>query len=482
MGNNQAKETTQAPPTSTTHEDVTIEFRSDVVNPASPDAKVVIVTGKDLQVSPLSAAETQSLTDETLSLISSLSDTDLNPAFRCKAWDGVSGYSDLIQEGLRYLKREESNVVMIYESPSSSAAQDTSFYNDQVFKFHDWPPAPSTYKGVLGPCRYSLVNGASFPSYLKGGAPPAGLLQHWQDFVPGYVAPRFVSKVTDDDCVYAYLPLESVEHHVNDPHVHYHLAGKDALPLMTQKTTKLLNNTSHRPCVAKTTHSMASKGIFVIRDDEDEAEFNAFLKESGNPSFVVTELVEIARNVACHFFIHPNGEVTWFGSNENRRDANGNFTMDSYLIMKDQEHLRQIQLPFVKDIVAYCQSLGFWGFCGIDVLFDSSGKGHLVDLNPRVTGSCPSLMIAHRLREKYGYEIGLFRRHGDNCYYGSEEAMYAHVAEYNKTHEGQSQIIIFSALESRPGYTYMNIGVYGNDLDECMTILNEFARPKPPAE
>ena len=161
---------------------------------------------------------------------------------------------------------------------------------------------------------------------------------------------------------------------------------------MTTKTAKLLPDTNVRPCVVKTTHSAGSKGIFVIQDDEDETEFETFLRESGNPTFVVTQFVDIQRNVACHFFMHPDGEtVTWLGSNENKKGEDGKFMMfDSILCMDDQEELKRLQLPFVEEVVKYCHSLNFWGFCGIDVLFDSNGDGFLVDINPRVTGSCPA--------------------------------------------------------------------------------------------
>lgn len=248
---------------------------------------------------------------------------------------------------------------------------------------------------------------------------------------------------------------------------------------MTKQTTSLLPNTkTQRPCIAKTTHSMASKGIFVIRNDEDELAFEEYISQSGKPTFVVTEFVDIDRNVACHFFIHPSGEITWFGSNENHRNADGSWSLDSYLIMKDQAELKEMQLPFVKDIAEYCQSLGFWGFCGIDVLFDKMGKGYLVDVNPRVTGSCPSLMAAQLFQNKYGFEYGLFRRTGDICFYGCEEKLFQEVTSYNNDHEGHSKVLVFSTCPVDDNLTKINIGVYGNSLDACKSILNCFARPK----
>jgi hypothetical protein len=308
-------------------------------------------------------------------------------------------------------------------------------------------------------------------------------MEHWAATIPGIAdkLPRFVDRIHPEDLVYAYLPVEQIKNHVNNPEVHYHLCGKDAIHLMTQKTTKLLPDTrTSRPCVVKTTHSMGSKGIFIIQNDEDEAEFEKFLKDSGEPTFVVTDFVDIARNVACHLYMHPNGEeITWFGSNENMRLPDGSFSSDSYLFMEEQDKLKRMQLPFVEEIVQYCHSLGFWGFLGVDVLFDSMGCGYLVDINPRVTGSSPALMTLQILQKEFGFTLGLFRRSGDINFYGSSDELMKQVDAYNKENEGKSRIVIHSMYEAKPGeHVRMNIGVYGNDIDECKTVLNRFAKSK----
>ena len=407
---------------------------------------------------------------------------DIVTEFNVKDWDGKLFYSDLISRGMKFVKREQEKVVMLFESPSSSSAN-SSFHNASKFKFHDWPPPKSTKsKEMLGPCRYGMMNGGSFPVFLRSGAPPVGIVDHWKDAVPGYVPSEFVSKITENETCYAYLPVEQIKNHVNDPHIHYHLAGKDSIHLMTNKTTRLLEDTrTVRPCVVKTTHSMGSKGIFIINDDKDDEEFQQFLKESGEPTFVVTDFVDIARNVACHFFMHPNGKsVTWFGSNENHREADGKFSSDSYLIMEHQKTLKELQLPFVEEVVKYCHGLGFWGFCGIDVLLDSQGNGFLVDINPRVTGSCPALMTLHKLSAKYGFQVGLFRRSGKNTYRGPAAELLAKVKAYNTENEGKSRIVIHSLVEyADKGYTKINIGVYGNSLGECKEVLNSFAKSIP---
>mgnify|MGYP005850313949 CR=1 FL=1 len=128
-------------------------------------------------------------------------------------------------------------------------------------------------------------------------------------------------------------------------------------------------------------------------------------------------------------------------------------------------------------MVQYCESLGFWGFCGIDVLFDSEGDGYMVDINPRVTGSCPALMTLELFHKLYGFECGLFRRAGSINYFGPMTQLMEEVDAYNTENEGKSRIVIHSAFEPSPNHTRSNIGVYGNDMEQCKNVLNKFAKP-----
>ena len=130
-------------------------------------------------------------------------------------------------------------------------------------------------------------------------------------------------------------------------------------------------------------------------------------------------------------------------------------------------------------LLADCKSLNFWGFLGIDVLFNTAGRGYLVDINPRVTGSSPALITLHLLKKAYGFMCGLFRRTGDINFYGTSQQLLDRAHAYNVEHEGSSRVVIHSFYEAIPGKQIrMNIGVYGTDMDECKTVLNEFAVPK----
>jgi hypothetical protein len=109
---------------------------------------------------------------------------------------------------------------------------------------------------------------------------------------------------------------------------------------------------------------------------------------------------------------------------------------------------------------------------------DKTGRGYLVDVNPRVTGSCPSLLVAQMFQDKYGYNFGLFRRNGDNCFHGTQDELFAQVSDYNAAHEGSSKIVLFSVCENSPTETKVNMGVYGHSLDECRSVINHFAKAK----
>ena len=141
--------------------------------------------------------------------------------------------------------------------------------------------------------------------------------------------------------------------------------------------------------------------------------------------------------------------------------------------MTQQEELQALQLPHARDVADYCLSLGFWGFCGIDVLIEEGGQGHVVDVNPRVTGTCPALMTAKAMLDSYGFDFGLFRRSTTHAYPGSAAQLLAEVEAHNRNHEGSSRIVLFSVHENSPSETLLNIGVYGKD---CLKHLDHFSR------
>lgn len=380
-----------------------------------------------------------------------------------------------MKEGLAYLNSKNDEVIMVYECPSTSC-NDTSFYNTSQYRIHDYPPAPFEYKAMLRPLRYASMNGDAYPSFLMA-EPDQHLLAHWVKTIPNYVCPHFVSAITPTAKVHAYLPIENVPNHVIDPDVHYDLAGKRAINFMTDNAPRLLPNTKDvRPCVAKVSHAMGSLGIFIVSNDEDEAEFEQFVRDTENPTFVITEFVDIKRNVSCHYFIHPNGEIIWFGSSENILLPSGKWDCDSTVDMNQQKELEVLQAPHAVEVAEYCRSRGYWGFCGIDVLFDPEGVGFVVDVNPRVTGTMPALMAAKQIQDKYGFTVGKMRRSSKCFFAGSAEKLFNEVDKYNVDHAGESLVVVFSIHEMNEEKTQINVGAYGNSHELCERLLDRFAQ------
>lgn len=394
-------------------------------------------------------------------------------------WCGTKYYSDLIRDGTHYLERTD-DIVMVFESPSASASCGTSFCNEKKFKFldHPLPRAPVLARTVLGPLRYAAMSGNSFPTYLQT-APPSKLIEHWCRAIPNFSIPTFLHHIPPTTTICAFLPLEGLgDQHLIDPDVHYELAGKRAIPMMTSHTTKILPSTQpdFRPCVVKVSQSMGSRGIFVIRNDADEAELEKFLRDAGNPDSIVTSCVDICRNLACHFFIHPWGDITWFGSSENLPNGFGGWSGDSTMHINEQDYLCELLTPYCLDVAKYCSARGYWGACGIDVLLDHQGQGYVVDVNPRVTGTCPALMIFHKLREDGGrpWTCGKFRRSSRHSFPGSVDALLAEVDAYNAS-DSECEVVVLSLCEKNSKSTRLNIAVYGDCDDDCDRILNRFA-------
>lgn len=179
----------------------------------------------------LVSVDTDQIGEDYDSVVSAITLNDsISTAASVRWWDGKKFFSNFVQDGLRSLNSDETKICMVFENPSTSP-QEATFFNGNTFKFHEFPPSPPLYKAVLTPCRYSMMNGSVYPSYLQGGCPPAGLIDHWKKTIPDFVEPEFVSEIPSIGKVYAYLPMESISNYVNDPHVHYHLCGKDALHL-----------------------------------------------------------------------------------------------------------------------------------------------------------------------------------------------------------------------------------------------------------
>lgn len=73
---------------------------------------------------------------EVVSLASSISEH--TPSLSVKVWDKKTMFADYVRDSLSFQGRQHRDVVMLFESPSTSCST-SSFFNSQVYKFHDYP-------------------------------------------------------------------------------------------------------------------------------------------------------------------------------------------------------------------------------------------------------------------------------------------------------------------------------------------------------
>jgi hypothetical protein len=136
--------------------------------------------------------------------------------------------------------------------------------------------------------------------------------------------------------------------------------------------------------------------------------------------------------------------------------------------------MRELLAPYALDVANYMLKVGYWGFAGIDVLLDGEGKGFVVDVNPRVTGSMPALVATPGIHEKYGFNVGKFRKSTKWSYPGGKEELLAKADEWNAANERMGHVVIFSVHEKSESCTQLNIAAWAHSEEEVSEIFGLF--------
>jgi hypothetical protein len=417
------------------------------------------------------------------------------------SWDRRTLLSDFVREAVQYKGGSSADgVIMVFERPSS-LDKNAHFYNHQAFKACEYPAVLTKTtmpqeRTILEPLCCCMMNGASYPVFLSCHPLPtyiALLTKHWQDTFEHFfywTPPRFTGAIHDEDRAYCVGPCESVRHHVNDPFVHFHLSGLDAIHLMAPKhcTLALRASTAERPCVAQVTRTSDNQSrAFVICDDADAARFQDAWRRAEYPNVTVTENVRADCILTGHFFLHlsttqqqqqhTSSKITWFGTTQVLSNNNNDSKPDCHIVMRQQTAFANTLAPFVRHVAAYCRGLGFFGFIGADVIM-AGDDAYLVRTHPRVAPTVPALMVAQLLRR----ECAVFRQSGQ-YQDGSAQDFLERVKSYNmngSSNKGRKcQIVVFSIAELTPRSCLTNVGVYGPSLEKCQEVLDRFTIAHP---
>ena len=312
---------------------------------------------------------------------------------------------------------------------------ETRFFISQVY-----PSAPLTPQTVLGPLRFSLLNGSTYPNFLRAEPPPR-LLKHWKKTFPRRSIPfsRSVVSIPPKSLVFPVVGRDSVERYGEAP------------PVET-----------------------------VTRDEGIEN----FLRYRKNHT-VLTPFVGAVRTITCHFFLHPSFDVVWFGCTETRGSddecCGPNNNSRTVIVLDEQKALALPLIPIAKDLAQHflsCASRDFWGFFGMEIAIDMDGKVAINCLRHGIHGACPALMAGLILRAHCGdyFSVGIFSDDASVAYPGSARDLLKQVEKCNKKTRPE-RIVILSLMECGPKETLVNAAVYGSSIQSCELVLSRIVRP-----
>lgn len=239
------------------------------------------------------------------------------------------------------------------------------------------------------------------------------------------------------------LPIDSLSHlpHLVDPDVHYEIYSKRGLahselstPHSTVIDTLLLpHQASESQCVVqevdrmvsmldlqptpfmvKLNQSLSSWGVLQVSSDEDRAKVKERLRSQLrgmlaqlNPanyhlhpcSLILQEFIT-GSLVAVSLFVTKKGRPIFIACCEQRFDDHG-FWSGGCISFPDQATLQRTYAQTLVEVAQFLHRKGYYGPAGIDIITDEISKEqHVIDLNPRTTGTFHLGLLAGHFKER----------------------------------------------------------------------------------
>lgn len=362
--------------------------------------------------------------------------------------------------------QDAPNAVLMTEYPSSNNFE-TQFQNRNKFIIHDpYPPPPIGLLKTLGPHHLMYGWGQHIPvtSDIK---PPQILVEHWKRHLGDAGCPHWQS-FDEKACHITSFPFETLseEQQVINPEAFYHLHSKQALEEIPCSQAEVFDDIQF-PCVMKLSHGYAGLGNFFINDQNDfETARNYINKQWPDAPIVINQrLTDIIGDYGVQFYLGRDGSITWIGFtkqifDENNRWAGGSFCVDL------QDKLYDDFIKLAQPVAHYLHEHGYFGVAGIDILQNTKNEFFLVDLNPRLTGATPFLIVS-RLLINQGYKAGLYAASIDLS--GTLEDIIDRIEKSQKT-----KMVILSAYQDpKSEKTKCHISINAQTVAECKQALSE---------
>jgi len=363
---------------------------------------------------------------------------------------------------------------ILLEFPSSSN-RNLAFVNDEKFVIYDFPPPSLFYNEYLLPLRACPVAGNKVPLLLNGN-PSNALQQHWRRWVPGYVEPvlKSTSEVKNEKGpIVVSFPHQSIpaEKHAVDPYVHYWVLSKHCIPYMGTTCPKHMSLDEYTlPCMLKAAHGKGTKGTYRVDTQEEMntllKDMDANLKSAKTP--VITEVIEnITGNYCLQFYLFKSGEIHWLGVTTQIIGKDliwGGGVVD----WNEQVRLKKLLYKTIVPVKEYLHKQGYFGVVGIDIL-SSKDDQYVIDVNPRINGSTPQLLLAPTMAE-LGYNVSIYLTDGE--FQITTANLLKRINNINN--DGESRVIALSMADV-DDHCLANLVVFGES-EEATRKIHEFLK------
>lgn len=146
-------------------------------------------------------------------------------------------------------------------------------------------------------------------------------------------------------------------------------------------------------------------GVMVCRTDADLREAERVFGKCDQ--IVVEELLEIVRNPCLNFAVMPDGEVRYLGFADQDIGADGKYRGNWIEV---DSPIPQESVEIAMEPVRRGAAMGYRGVAGVDLAFTPAGRIYALDLNFRLNGCTPMILLADAVRGRTGQPVIHFRK------------------------------------------------------------------------
>lgn len=144
--------------------------------------------------------------------------------------------------------------------------------------------------------------------------------------------------------------------------------------------------------------------VFFCHTEEDFSEGLELLKDS--ESIVFEELIDIKKNYCIQFAKTHDGDILYLGAGEQITTESGEYKGNW---ISNAEGPPEEAIALGRTIMEKACELGYKGVAGFDVLLTEDGRAVCIDLNFRLNGSTPALLLKDSIFESRDTKDMMFK-------------------------------------------------------------------------